>query len=523
MRLNEPVTQREFPFPSGSTLVSVTDTDSRIRYCNAAFVEVSGFTEQELLGQPHNIVRHPDMPTEAFRDLWETVRAGEPWRGLVKNRRRDGDHYWVVANVTPIVEGGRVTGYMSVRTEPTREQVRQAEALYARLRAQAAGGTRGPVLRLRRGHVSSTGVGARLMAALRPGLTTQATLFPLAIGGAMLGVEAIPDLSSGWVLGLRAAALAVGIGAFAAWFDQSVRRPLSEVADFARGMAACDLTQVPRERGRGEIRRLWTMLAQVSVNLRGVVSDVRGAVIRVEQSASELAGASQGLGSRTEAQASALEESAAALDQMSSAVATNSDAAQQADALANQADTVARRGRDTVGEVVATMGAISEASRRIADITQLIDSIAFQTNILALNAAVEAARAGEQGRGFTVVAAEVRELAQRSSRAARDIKTLIGDSLAKVDHGAQGVDEASGRIGDIVQAVDRVAELIRQIAQASSEQSGGVRQISEAVAQLERTTQENSALVEESSAAAQILSVQATRLRGAVQIFRTTA
>ena len=158
MRNNGPVTQREYQLPSGTTLVSTTDLQSHITYCNPAFVETSGFSRDELIGQPHNLVRHPDMPAEAYRDMWDTLKAGQPWTALVKNRRKNGDHYWVRANVTPVLEGGRVTGYMSVRTAPARAEIQAAEALYATMRAEAAAGHLAHTLH--RGDVLVAGLGA---------------------------------------------------------------------------------------------------------------------------------------------------------------------------------------------------------------------------------------------------------------------------------------------------------------------------------------------------------------------------
>ena len=178
MRHNGPISQQEYLLPAGTTLVSTTDLQSHISYCNPAFVEVSGYTREELLGQPHNLVRHPDMPAEAFRDLWSTLQAGEPWTALVKNRRKNGDHYWVRANVTPVLEAGRVAGYMSVRTTPARDEVAQAEALYARMREPSASGQ----LSLQRGELRSTGASAALARCLRPGLGTRLMLIVLSIG-----------------------------------------------------------------------------------------------------------------------------------------------------------------------------------------------------------------------------------------------------------------------------------------------------------------------------------------------------
>jgi aerotaxis receptor len=521
MRDNQPVSQREFSYPQDYILVSITDADSRIRYCNPAFIEVSGFSEEELIGQPHNIVRHPDMPQEAFRDMWATIRNGEPWRGMVKNRRRNGDHYWVIANVTPIFEGGRLSGYMSVRTHPSAQQVREAEALYARMRAEKAQGRLST--RLEAGHLQRAGVLASLGRLAQLGVTGRIVGSLVFLGAAATAMDALIPVNTLAGLGARALVLTPLTAVLALWLHRTITVPLSEASAFARRVAACDLTGQHENTRRDEIGRLWVALSQVSVNLRGIVSDVRVSVGRVEQSAGELAGANQMFAARTESQASALQQSASSLEEMSSAVQNNADAAQQADTLATSANQLAFRGKQSVSDVVATMAEISSASKRISDIVALIDSIAFQTNILALNAAVEAARAGEQGRGFAVVASEVRALAQRSGTAARDIKSLIADSITRVETGSRGVDTASDRIGEIVGSVDKVSDLIRHIAQASVEQSNGVRQINQAVADLERTTQENSALVEQSSAAARGLADQASRLRGSVQIFRIAA
>ncbi|NDP38182.1 MAG: hypothetical protein GZ093_05450, partial [Rhodoferax sp.] len=258
---------------------------------------------------------------------------------------------------------------------------------------------------------------------------------------------------------------------------------------------------------------------QAGLNLQSLVADVYEQVSGVRVASQEIAAANNDLSSRTEQTAANLEQTAAAMEQQTATVRQNSDTAQQASQVANAATLVATQGGDAMANVVATMGLISDSSRRIADIISVIDGIAFQTNILALNAAVEAARAGEQGRGFAVVATEVRSLAGRSAAAAKEIKGLIDDSVDKVSSGTRLVAAAGETMTEVVSQVNRVNDLITEISAASKEQTLGISQVGQAVAQLDEMTQQNAAMVEESSAAANSLSDQAQRLVEAVKVF----
>jgi aerotaxis receptor len=516
MRSNLPVTQREHPMADGETLVSTTDLRSLITYCNPAFIRISGFAKEELIGQPHNLVRHPDMPEEAFRDMWATIKAGRTWSACVKNRRKDGDHYWVLANVTPIVRHGQAVGYMSVRTKPSTEQVREAEALYARIREEKQAGRRHTVLE--GAEVATTAWTSRLKRALRPGLRGRivvATMLPMLVAHGLGSID-FGASWAGWLLGALEVGLALGM---AAWLLRSVGRSIQEVTAIAGRIAAGDLTQtVPTDR-HDEIGTLLRTVNQLNVNLQAIVGDVRREVDGIGAAARDVASGSGDLSQRTEQQAASLQQTAASVEQLDGTVKNNADTARGASTLAEEASRVAADGGQAMNEVTTTMQRIGAASQRIADIIGTIDSIAFQTNILALNAAVEAARAGEHGRGFAVVAAEVRALAQRSAQAAREIKGLIADSGEQVAAGAQTVASAERTMEQIVGSVDRVSKMIAEIAGATAQQSEGIAEVNQAVAALDTTTQQNAALVEQSTAAAGLLNQQAEALTESVQIF----
>ncbi len=291
----------------------------------------------------------------------------------------------------------------------------------------------------------------------------------------------------------------------------------------AAAIAASDLTQRIASEGKDEIGAMLTQMETMRSNLHHVIAQVHGGADTIAGASTQVAAGTRDLASRTEQQASALEQTASATEQLSGTVQQNADSAAQASKLAASATGVAQRGGTVVAQVVDTMEAINTSSRKIVDIIGVIDGIAFQTNILALNAAVEAARAGEQGRGFAVVASEVRSLAQRSATAAKEIGGLISDSVRQVDEGTQLVHAAGGTMGEIVQSVQQVATIIGEISTAAREQTTGLSQVSEAVSQLDQMTQQNAALVEESSAAAQGLRVQAQQLAGLVEAFRLPA
>jgi len=326
------------------------------------------------------------------------------------------------------------------------------------------------------------------------------------------------------ILLMAAATLAVVLGAFMAWTaTRSITRPVQQAVEAATAIAHGDLAlQIPTG-AQDETGQLLRALTDMQGRLAALVADVRRNAEGVATASAEIAQGNNDLSARTEHQASALEQTAASMEELGSTVRQNADNARAANQLAVNASTVATQGGEVVAEVVDTMKGINESSRKISDIIGVIDGIAFQTNILALNAAVEAARAGEQGRGFAVVASEVRSLAQRSAEAAKEIKSLIGASVERVEQGSHLVDRAGATMTEVVSAIRRVTDIVGEISAASSEQSSGVAQVGEAVTQMDQATQQNAALVEQSAAAAASLRNQASLLVDAVAVFKLSA
>ncbi len=514
MRINQPVTQHELAVPEGVTLMSTTDEKGRIQYANNAFVALSGFSREELIGQPHNLIRHPDMPPEAFADLWATLKQDMSWVGLVKNRAKNGDYYWVHANVTPMFRHGRLTGYVSVRTKPERADVEHAEQLYAHVRAGTARG-----IAFRRGAVVYTGwrswmsldrtasLNARLMGAM--GL-------PL-IGG-LVGMGA-GHLAATELIGTLAGAT---IGSVLGYWvlHAQVKEPLESILRQAQRVA-CGDTKPHRPLDRiDELGLLMRMINQAGLNLRALVDDVQHQTSGIETASTEIASGNADLARRNEATTSHLDGTVASMDTLAATIDRSVQSLNDADRLASTASESAQQGGRMVDQAVQKMERVRHSSGRIADIISTIDTIAFQTNILALNAAVEAARAGEQGRGFAVVAAEVRNLAQRSATAAHEIKALIDESLATIHDGAHEVHLAGENMQSIVAQVAQVSELIAGIARATAAQAGDVDDIHRTIGALDQATQENSALVEQNAAASGNLRALAARLVEAVDVHR---
>jgi methyl-accepting chemotaxis protein len=854
MRLNMPVTQREVELKDGETIVSKTNTKGVITYCNRTFQELSGFSESDVLGKAHNIVRHPDMPPAAFEDLWNTLKAGRPWSGMVKNRCKNGDHYWVYAEASPIVEGGTVTGFLSVRFKPDRSAIDAASKLYKSMNDGTAKG-----VALRGGKVVRTGwiaaAGRRLtdssikwrlvmligmlsvllaavggvglygmakgneallavyenravpmgeiadiqrmllrnrllvatalvtpetavirdntaeieqniaaisklwatytgtvlspderklaetfamdrakfvqqglvpaVAALRRGDTKAAngivvdairpfyvpvgqgidalmqlqlhaakqeyetsmrryeTTRNLSIAAIMLGILTACAFGFFMIAAIMrrlssAASIAESVshGDLAVKVDHSPNDEFGKLVDalrvmmqalkgfesaqadiarrhdegetsfnvpaeqfqgsyakmaervnalaqshiaiqmkladvmkhYAVGDFSVDMEKLPGEKmviteacveakrnlvamrdqiaalsgaasqgdfsqrgdptqfdhaylemvnslnllmetadvGLGEVVRVLGALAKGDLTeritndyhgtfgrlkddsnttvdrLTEIVGQIKESTESINVASSQIASGNTDLSQRTEEQAASLEETAASMEELTATVKNNADNAQQANQLAAGASEVAAKGGAVVGQVVTTMRSINDSSKKIVDIISVIDSIAFQTNILALNAAVEAARAGEGGRGFAVVASEVRNLAMRSSAAAKEIRELISDSVEKVGEGTQLVDEAGRTMEEVVGSVKRVTDIMAEISAASLQQSAGIEQVNIAITQMDDVTQQNAALVEQAAAAAESMEEQARNLAQAVTIFKLT-
>ena len=517
MRTNLPITNVEYILKDNETVVSKTDLSGNITYVNQDFINISGFTAEELLGAPQNIVRHPDMPAEAFADFWRTIKSGKAWTGLVKNRCKNGDHYWVEANAAPMLENGKIVGYTSIRVKPSREQVAAAERAYREIKngsktleiREGAAVTRSPFRRF------NIFAGLSIRAKIILGSVILALLFAANLIGSMVGGKA----NDGWAHVISMLGMGLGL-LFGFVLHRATVVPLERVRHDIERMSAGDLAGKIVAEGNDEHTRLVQSLRVLQTNVKLLVGQIKEATEVVNSGAGEIAAGNANLSARAESQASSLEETASSMEELTSTVKQNADNAREANRLVASASEIAARGGEAVGQVIGTMASIRDSSRKIADIIGVIDGIAFQTNILALNAAVEAARASEQGRGFAVVAGEVRNLAQRSAAAAKEIKTLIGDSVEKVEAGSKLVNDAGKTMEDIVTSVRQAAGYMGDISSASQEQSEGIELVNRAIAQMDQLTQENSALVEQSASAASDMENQAVKLAHLVDSFK---
>ncbi|WP_417314574.1 PAS domain-containing methyl-accepting chemotaxis protein [Enterobacter sp.] len=498
------VTQNEYPLDADTTLMSTTDLQSYITHANDTFVQVSGYTLNELLAQPHNLVRHPDMPKAAFADMWYTLQQGEPWSGIVKNRRKNGDHYWVRANAVPMVRNGQTTGYMSIRVRATPEEIAAVEPLYQALNAGRCNKRVHKGLVVRKGWLGKLpsmplrwrvrGVMAVLFAALA------ATLLTTAAGWAPLAASAVVMLL-GTLL-----------------FEQQIVRPVENVARQALKVATGERNSVQHLNRSDELGLTLRAVGQLGLMCRWLINDVSSQVVSVRDGSDRLAQGNEDLNDRTRQTVANVQQTVATMNQMAASVQSNSETAAEVDKLSVAASSAASQGGHAMQTVVKTMDDIADSTQRIGSITSLINDIAFQTNILALNAAVEAARAGEQGKGFAVVAGEVRHLASRSANAANDIRKLIDASASKVQSGSDQVHAAGRTMDDIVEQVKNVTQLIAQISHSTSEQATGLSELTRAVAELDSITQKNADLVEESAQISAMVKHRAGRLEDAVTV-----
>lgn len=706
---------KEYVIPSGLVILSTADLQGNIVSYNTGFKDASGYSDAELKGKPHSLLRHPDMPKEAFADMWNTLKAGLPWFGIIKNKRKNDEYYWVSANAAPLIDNGRVTGYVSVRYPATREQISATQSLYAEVKAGrktlprtlsagktnqllsgvalgsgvlslgvlASGLFASPLVLGLSALVGIAGLGYlakqafskdQLSPQLKKGVedicngrystpitdnsslgfelnlirsrvaeraahnydaARESRMMTKALDSASSNImiadaeftilsmnktlksffreretllrQALPQFSAERIIGskmdifhknpahqrqllatmtktvqsdiklsglvLRLTVIPImmegtHLGYVVEWLDRTVEATviaeLAEVftnvkeGDFthriranAEGIyqeikqdvnaametiqsaldaineviaaqAQGDLTKaLPAGIFRGQLHDLKNAINYSSTKVKDSVSQaittsnvVSSAANQVSQGASDLSG-------RVQEQAASLEETSATMNQISAAVETNTTNAKKVSELANNVQGQASAGVDVMQKTIAAMQSIKDSSTKIADIVTIIDGIAFQTNLLALNAAVEAARAGEHGRGFAVVAGEVRALAQKSASAAKDIKHLITDSVRRIETGTHLADKSGEMLNGITESIAHVAGMVEQIANASSEQAIGIQQVHKAIADIDRITQENSALVEETTAAAESLTVEANNLQENMSFFNT--
>ena len=507
---------REIELGESDLLVLMGDPAGNYMYANESFLKIRNWQWSDLKGTSVAKQHGDGNPDQLLQDFILTTRAKKPWSGIYKNTCDNGDVYWSRLNLSPLFSDGKYAGYLIVHSKPTQEEVEKIKPVYARMF------DRNSNLVLRYGRVYSANAWGKLAMWMRDlGLKRP-------IGGAMslLSAVGVTTLVGGYddVFGapfLMAAAVLLGsTAAGGAYLYHAIVSPLKQAAQLASQIAAGDLSSQQRSDRGDEIGDVIRSLTQMNLNLRATVQDVREGVNVMQVATADIATGTQDLAVRTEAQASSLAQTAAATEQMNANVHENSKMAGKASAAATAANAAAHSGGNAVASVVTTMQDIAQSSRKMAEIVGVIDSIAFQTNILALNAAVEAARAGEQGRGFAVVAAEVRNLAQRSAKSAKEIRVLIAEIVAKVDNGSRLVNSAGKTIQSVVGQAGTVTELVNHIASATSEQSAGIGQINQSVAQLDHMTQQNAALVRQSTASAESLRQRAEMLVDMVKVFK---
>jgi aerotaxis receptor len=551
MRKNFPVTDVEYPVSDETLIVSRTDLKGKLTYFNEDFVAAAGFTSAELMGQPHNIVRHPDMPLEAFANLWDTLKAGKPWLGAVKNRRKNGEFYWVLATASPIRENGQVTGYTSIRTRLSVEQRRLAEEVYAAMREKKPHNYRvdAGIIR-RRSLLDRFAVFTRTLNARLMTMMAIQMLFMLVL--AIAGALATNGLTSLVLSALALAGVAAG-GLVGLATMRAIRGPMQHLSDTMLNLVQGKLDNpivIERDDEIGEaLRNLQTVQTIIRFSRDEVQAVQRRAEAQRKADMAKLADGFEGAigeivetvssaATKLEASAGTLSTTAGRAQEFATAVAAGSEeASTNVDSVASAAEEMAssvreigrqvqesaRMAGEAVSQAQATTDRVSELSRaasRIGDVVELINAIAGQTNLLALNATIEAARAGEAGRGFAVVASEVKALAEQTAKATGEIGQQIGGIQTATQDSVSAITEISGTIARlseissaIAAAVEEQGAATREIARNVQQAAHGTEQVSSNVTDVQRGATETGTASSQVLSAAQLLSRDSSRLK----------
>ncbi|POP40921.1 hypothetical protein CHU32_02270 [Superficieibacter electus] len=509
MKSNMFVTQNEYLLNKDATLMSTTDRNSYLTYANSAFINASGFEDAQLIGQPHNIIRHPDMPAEAFADMWFTIQQGESWTGLVKNRRQNGDHYWVRANVTPVWHNDQMTGYISVRNVPSRAEIDASARCYQQLKQHQLNGFRfyKGVL-IRRGALAIFSLYKRLSVSVRINLALfAAAFFSLAIINIPLNTV------------FRSALLILPFFILAIYLKHQLSQPLKKIVSQMQRIVAGRKTDYFHFDRIDDIGMMMRLVNQSGLNLHSLVDDVSTQITGIHDISLRVTEQGAALHRRSEETAAHLQHTAAAVEEISSAVEQTAATAKETMTMAQRTSHSATENGVVMKQTLEMMQTIARDNHQIVDIISLIDSIAFQTNILALNAAVEAARAGDAGRGFAVVAAEVRHLAQHSASAAKEIKTLIEKNVTNVHRGVTMVEQTETHLSGMIESVIHMSSRITEMGHATEEQMLALNLINDSLSRIGGMTQDNALMVEKVSGAAEALTRRTSRLQQAIAVF----
>jgi aerotaxis receptor len=533
MKINTPVTDNEVFMQPGRPIVSKTDLKGIITYANQTFLDISGYSREELIGKNHNIVRHPDMPPGAFAWLWDTLKQDLPWRGIVKNRCKNGDFYWVEAYVTPIKEKGRTVGYMSVRNIPGREEVKACEALYRDIREGRAG------LPKRGFHLDDISFKTKL----------NVIFIAMAV---MLGGSNLYYFLEARTLQDHVIASVVGMGTLLAifarfWLGGTVSRFLDHARHALGQLSEGNFQFSVSAAGRDEFSHILNELESMRINLRAIMADVMLAARNVESGSQHVDAEMQSLLARSNSQADRVNGISAAVEEMHQAIASASDHTRSSEEMAGSTTAVVHRGSEkmhssiasvervvaVVNESRSTILNLHESIQKIEQLTRTIKDVAEQTNLLALNAAIEAARAGEQGRGFAVVADEVRKLAERTARSTVDISSTVSDiqqataaavtsmdnAVTEVGNSTALIREGSSSLTDILLASDQTVAMAHEISVMLQQQEAAAEEVARNMLDIQALANDNTNSIHNTEAATGQLANTASELNLLVKHF----